>query len=40
LKQNLALDGFTIDDADMETLAALDRGPGLAWSVGDPVATQ
>ncbi len=40
MKQNLALDGFTIDDADMETLAALDRGPGLAWSVGDPVATQ
>lgn len=40
MKQNLALDGFTIDAADMDVLAGLDRGPGLAWSVGDPVTAE
>jgi len=37
MKQNIELDGFAIDEGDMKVLAGLDRGPGLAWSIGDPV---
>jgi 2,5-diketo-D-gluconate reductase A len=39
MKQNLELDGFSIDAADVVILAGLDRGPGIAWSVGDPIET-
>ena len=37
MRQNLDLDGFRIDDADMAAMAAMDRGDGLAWTIGDPV---
>lgn len=36
MKQNLELDGFTISEEDMRYIRTLDRGDGLAWSVGDP----
>lgn len=36
MRQNLDLDGFRIDDADMATIRDMDRGDGLAWSIGDP----
>ncbi len=37
MQQNLALAGFAIDAGDMAVLEGLDRGFGVAWSVGDPV---
>lgn len=33
---NADLFSFTIDEADMATIAKEDRGGGVAWSVGDP----
>lgn len=36
MKENLSLDGFAITAADMDILAGLDRGDGIAWSIGDP----
>jgi 2,5-diketo-D-gluconate reductase A len=36
IKQNIDLDGFEISAPDMAILRKLDRGNGLAWSVGDP----
>lgn len=36
MRQNLDLEGFTIDEADMEVLRAMDRGQGVAWASGDP----
>lgn len=36
MRQNIDLDGFAIDDADMALIAAMDRGGGIAWSMGDP----
>lgn len=36
MRQNLDLDGFRIDDADMASISRMDRGNGLAWSIGDP----
>ncbi|MEX3776562.1 aldo/keto reductase [Pseudomonas sp. MYb118] len=36
MRQNLELDGFAIDDADMEAIIKMDRGGGIAWSMGDP----
>lgn len=36
MRQNLELDGFSIDDTDMGSIKLLDRGDGIAWSVGDP----
>ncbi|MBX3160704.1 MAG: aldo/keto reductase [Deltaproteobacteria bacterium] len=36
LRQNADLFSFHIDDGDMAALEQLDRGDGVAWSVGDP----
>jgi len=36
MRENIDLGGFAIDDSDMALLRTLDRGDGLAWSVGDP----
>lgn len=36
MRQNLDLGGFVIDEADMDSMIMLDRGDGIAWSVGDP----
>lgn len=36
MAQNLDLFGFEIDERDMEAMAGLDRGDGVAWAVGDP----
>ncbi|TNE85086.1 MAG: aldo/keto reductase [Deltaproteobacteria bacterium] len=38
IRANLDLFGFTLDDADMAAIADMDRGGGIAWSVGDPLA--
>lgn len=34
--KNLDLDGFSIDESDMAEIRSLDRGDGIAWSIGDP----
>ncbi|KQS95540.1 aldo/keto reductase [Rhizobium sp. Leaf386] len=36
MRQNIDLDGFTIDDGDLASMKSMDRGGGLAWSIGDP----
>jgi 2,5-diketo-D-gluconate reductase A len=36
IRQNADVFSFHIDDGDMAALAKLDRGDGVAWSVGDP----
>ncbi|GAB4564793.1 MAG: aldo/keto reductase [Haliangiales bacterium] len=36
IRKNIDLFSFTIDDADMAAIADMDRGDGVAWSVGDP----
>ncbi|MBS9478157.1 aldo/keto reductase [Ancylobacter sp. VKM B-3255] len=36
MRENINLGGFEIDNSDMALLRTLDRGDGLAWSVGDP----
>ncbi len=36
IQQNFDLLSFEIDDDDMTAIAAMDRGDGVAWSVGDP----
>ena len=36
MKQNLDLDGFEIDAEDMDAIRKMDRGAGIAWSMGDP----
>jgi 2,5-diketo-D-gluconate reductase A len=36
MRQNIDLAGFSIDEADMAAMKAMDRGRGLAWSAGDP----
>ena len=38
MRQNLDLDGFQIDAADMAAIAEMDRGGGVAWASGDPSA--
>lgn len=37
IRKNIDLFSFTIDDADMAAIADMDRGDGVAWSVGDPL---
>jgi len=37
MRKNIDLFSFEIDDEDMTAMEAMDRGPGLAWGVGDPV---
>jgi 2,5-diketo-D-gluconate reductase A len=36
MRQNADVFSFTLDDADMAAIATMDRGDGVAWSVGDP----
>lgn len=36
MRENAALFHFAIDAGDMAELAKMDRGDGVAWSVGDP----
>lgn len=36
MRQNLDLFSFAIDDADMNQMATMDRGDGVAWASGDP----
>lgn len=36
IRQNADIFGFDIDDHDMAAIAEMDRGDGVAWSVGDP----
>lgn len=36
LRQNAEIFSFNLDDRDMAMIATLDRGDGVAWSVGDP----
>ena len=36
MRQNIDLEGFAIDEADMQSLRAMDRGQGVAWASGDP----
>ncbi|MBZ0267914.1 aldo/keto reductase [bacterium] len=37
IRRNFDLHSFAIDDAHMAAMDAMDRGDGLAWSVGDPL---
>jgi 2,5-diketo-D-gluconate reductase A len=37
MRENLDLFSFALDDVDMRQLAAMDRGPGVAWARGDPM---
>jgi 2,5-diketo-D-gluconate reductase A len=37
IRQNFDLFSFALDAKDMAHLDAMDRGDGLAWSIGDPV---
>ena len=36
IQQNIDLFSFEIDAEDMATIAQMDRGDGVAWSMGDP----
>lgn len=36
IRQNLDLFSFALTDAEMAEIAAMDRGDGVAWAVGDP----
>lgn len=37
IRQNIDLFSFALDEADMEAIAGMDRGDGVAWAVGDPI---
>lgn len=37
IRQNLDLFSFALDQADMDAIATMDRGGGVAWAVGDPM---
>lgn len=36
IRQNADIFSFSIDDEDMAAIETMDRGDGVAWSVGDP----
>lgn len=36
IRENADVFGFTIDEDDMAAIEKMDRGDGVAWSVGDP----
>lgn len=36
MRENADLLSFALDDEDMAAIATMDRGDGVAWSVGDP----
>lgn len=37
IRRNFDLASFEIDDTDMAAMEGMDRGDGVAWSVGDPL---
>ncbi len=37
IRQNIDLFSFEIDEQDMASVAKMDRGDGVAWSMGDPI---
>jgi 2,5-diketo-D-gluconate reductase A len=37
IRQNINVFSFEIDNEDMEAIANMDRGAGLAWASGDPI---
>ncbi|MET7319633.1 aldo/keto reductase [Streptomyces sp. NPDC005549] len=39
MRQNLDIFSFRIDDADVDYIRGLDRGPGLAWGEVDPTTS-
>jgi len=39
VRENLDLFSFAIDAADMAAIERMDRGGGVAWAAGDPMAT-
>jgi 2,5-diketo-D-gluconate reductase A len=36
MRENADLFSFTLSDAEMAAMASMERGDGLAWSIGDP----
>lgn len=40
VRQNIDLFSFGIDASDMEVIAGMDRGDGVAWAVGDPIRVE
>lgn len=40
VRQNLDLFSFELDDLDMDLLARMDRGEGVAWAAGDPTKAE
>jgi 2,5-diketo-D-gluconate reductase A len=38
IRQNADLFSFALDDAEMAAIATMDRGDGVAWSVGEPTS--
>ena len=36
IRQNADVFSFALDDEDMAAIAGMDRGAGVAWSIGDP----
>jgi 2,5-diketo-D-gluconate reductase A len=40
VRMNLDLFSFDLDTSDMDTLARMDRGDGVAWAVGDPTKAE
>jgi 2,5-diketo-D-gluconate reductase A len=37
IRQNINVFSFEIDNEDMEAIANMDRGAGIAWASGDPI---
>jgi len=40
VRQNLDVFSFSIDDSDMDAMAAMEQGAGIAWSVGGPTPAE
>ena len=36
MKENADLFSFALSDRDMAAIASMERGDGVAWSIGDP----
>jgi len=36
MKENAALFSFALSEGDLAAMASMDRGDGVAWSIGDP----
>ena len=37
MRRNIDQFSFTIDDEDVAAIEKMDRGDGIAWSIGDPI---